>query len=124
MLFFILDLKYCSILKESNPQPAGFDPAGLAQTQKSPSLNNLLVSWTSREFFFFFKLTMFRNINKIDLKNIIFHKLLVVQYDTDRHFPEIVKSKSGHPKTCKYTKNQKSKIFDKTNSFFYLYRRK
>ena len=32
---------------------------------------------------------------------------------TDRHFPEIVKSCSGHPKTCKSIKNRKSKIFTK-----------
>ena len=29
---------------------------------------------------------------------------------TDRHFPEIVKSCPGHPKTCKSIKNWKSKI--------------
>ena len=29
---------------------------------------------------------------------------------TDRHFPKIVKSCSGHPKTCKSIKNRKSKI--------------
>ena len=29
---------------------------------------------------------------------------------TDRHFPKIVKSCSGHPRTCKSIKNQKSKI--------------
>ena len=32
---------------------------------------------------------------------------------TDRHFPEIVKSCSGHPKTCKSIKNRKSKICTK-----------
>ena len=32
---------------------------------------------------------------------------------TDRHFPEIVKSCSGHPKTCKSMKNRKSKICPK-----------
>ena len=32
---------------------------------------------------------------------------------TDRHFPEIVKSCSGHPKMCKSIKNWKSKIFTK-----------
>ena len=31
----------------------------------------------------------------------------------DRHFPEIVKSCSGHPKTCKSVKNRKSKICTK-----------
>ena len=35
------------------------------------------------------------------------------QTHTDRHFPEVVKSCSGHPKTCKSTKNRKSKIFKK-----------
>ena len=29
---------------------------------------------------------------------------------TDRHFPNIVKSCSGHPKMCKSIKNRKSKI--------------
>ena len=32
---------------------------------------------------------------------------------TDRHFLEIVKSCSGHPKTCKCIKNWKSEIFRK-----------
>ena len=32
---------------------------------------------------------------------------------TDRHFPEIVKSCSGHPKTRKSIKNRKSKIWTK-----------
>ena len=32
---------------------------------------------------------------------------------TDRHFPEIVKSCSGHPKTYKSIKNRKSKICTK-----------
>ena len=32
---------------------------------------------------------------------------------TDRHFPEIVNSCSGHAKTCKFIKNWKSKIFMK-----------
>ena len=32
---------------------------------------------------------------------------------TDRHFPEIVKSCSGHHKTCKSIKNRKSKICPK-----------
>ena len=32
---------------------------------------------------------------------------------TDRHFPEIVKSCSGHPKTCKSIKNWKPKICTK-----------
>ena len=32
---------------------------------------------------------------------------------TDRHFPEVVNSYSGHPKTCKSIKNCKSKIFTK-----------
>ena len=32
---------------------------------------------------------------------------------TDRHFPEAVKSCSGHPKTCKSIKNWKSKICTK-----------
>ena len=32
----------------------------------------------------------------------------------DRHFPEIVKSYSGHPKTCKSIKNRKSKTFMET----------
>ena len=40
---------------------------------------------------------------------------------TDRHFPEIVKSCSGHPKTCKSTKNRKSKICTKPiPSFTYI----
>ena len=33
--------------------------------------------------------------------------------ETDRHFQEIVKSCSGHPKTCKSIKSRKSKIFMK-----------
>ena len=33
--------------------------------------------------------------------------------NTDRHFPEIVRSSSGHPKTCKSIKNRKSKICTK-----------
>ena len=33
---------------------------------------------------------------------------------TDRHFPEIVKSCSGHPKTCKFIENWKSNIFTKS----------
>ena len=32
---------------------------------------------------------------------------------TNRHFPEIVKSCSGHPKTCKFVENRKSKICTK-----------
>ena len=32
---------------------------------------------------------------------------------THRHFPERVKSCSGHPKMCKFIKNRKSKIFTK-----------
>ena len=32
---------------------------------------------------------------------------------TDRHFPKIVKSCSGHPKTCKSIKNRKSKVCTK-----------
>ena len=32
---------------------------------------------------------------------------------TDRHFPKIVKSCSGHPKTCKYIENRKLKICTK-----------
>ena len=32
---------------------------------------------------------------------------------TDRHFPEIVKSCSGYPKACKSVKNRKSKIYTK-----------
>ena len=32
---------------------------------------------------------------------------------TDRHFPEILKSYSGHPKACKSMKNRKSKICTK-----------
>ena len=32
---------------------------------------------------------------------------------TDRHFPQIVKSCSGHLKTCKYIKNRKSKMCTK-----------
>ena len=32
---------------------------------------------------------------------------------TDTHFPEIVKSCLGHPKTCKTIKNRKSKICKK-----------
>ena len=32
---------------------------------------------------------------------------------TDRHFPKIVKSCSGHPKPCKFIKNRKSKICTK-----------
>ena len=32
---------------------------------------------------------------------------------TDRHFPEIVKSCSKYPKTCKTIKNRKSKICTK-----------
>ena len=35
-----------------------------------------------------------------------------------RHFPEIVKSRSKHPKTYKSMKNRKSKIFTKTILFF------
>ena len=35
------------------------------------------------------------------------------QTDTYTHFPEIVKSCSGHPKTCKSMKNRKSKICTK-----------
>ena len=30
-----------------------------------------------------------------------------------RHFPEVVKSGTGHPRTCKSTKKRKSKIFKK-----------
>ena len=35
----------------------------------------------------------------------------------DNHFLEIVKSCSGHPKTCKSIKNRKSKIFTKPMPF-------
>ena len=39
----------------------------------------------------------------------------------DRHFPEIVKLCSGHPKTCKSIKNRKLKIFMKpTLSSIYI----
>ena len=37
---------------------------------------------------------------------------------TDRHFPEIVKSCSGHPKTCKSIENRKSKFA--RNQYFLL----
>ena len=36
---------------------------------------------------------------------------------TDRHFPEILKSYSGHPKTRKSIKNRKSKLFTKPMLF-------
>ena len=36
-----------------------------------------------------------------------------IDTQTDRHFPEIVKSCSGHPKTCESIKNRKLKIFTK-----------
>ena len=38
------------------------------------------------------------------------HTERYTQRETDRHFPEIVKLCSGHPKTCKSMKNSKSKI--------------
>ena len=41
------------------------------------------------------------------------HKIFVTHTQTDRHFPEIVKSCSGHPKTCKSIENRKSKICTK-----------
>ena len=40
---------------------------------------------------------------------------------TDRHFPEIVKSCSGHPEACKSIKNQKSKVCTKPILFLYIY---
>ena len=42
---------------------------------------------------------------------------------TDRHFPEIVKSCSKHPKMCKFIKPDVENLKE-TNTFFYLYRRK
>ena len=56
--------------------------------------------------------------------NVKFHEILRINfrvalatnfYNThrDRHFSEIVKSRSGHPKACKSIKNRKSKIFTK-----------
>ena len=41
------------------------------------------------------------------------HKIFVTHTHTHRHFPEIVKSCSGHPKPCKSTKNRKTKIYTK-----------
>ena len=40
--------------------------------------------------------------------------------ETHRHFSKIVKSYSGHQKTCKSSKNRKSNIFTKT-IFFSIY---
>ena len=42
---------------------------------------------------------------------------------TDRHFPEIVKSGSGHPKTFKFIQKPEVEIFYETNNFFYLCRK-
>ena len=50
-------------------------------------------------------------ISKLHLPQNFCHTRIDTQ--TDRHFPEIVKSCSGHPKTCKSNKNQKSKICTK-----------
>ena len=44
---------------------------------------------------------------------LLLHKIFVTHIQTDTHFPEIVKSCSGHPKTFKSIKNRKSKIFTK-----------
>ena len=45
------------------------------------------------------------------------HKIFITHTHTtqtdDRHFREIVKSCTGHPKTCKSIKNRKTKIFSK-----------
>ena len=43
---------------------------------------------------------------------------------TDRHFPKIVKSCSGHPKTCKTIGNRNSKIFENPILSSYGYRKK
>ena len=39
--------------------------------------------------------------------------MFVTHIETVKHFPEVVKSLSGHPKTCKSIRNRKSKIFQK-----------
>ena len=55
----------------------------------------------------------------------IFHEILCITTQlyllqnfcnthTHTHFPELVKSCSGHPKTCKSTKNQMLKFLTKT----------
>ena len=43
---------------------------------------------------------------------------------SDRHFPKIVKSSSGHTKTCKFSKNWNSKIFEISILSAYEQRRK
>ena len=45
--------------------------------------------------------------------NYIYPKLFLTHRQRDIHFPEIVKSCWGHPKTCKSIKNKKSKICTK-----------
>ena len=53
--------------------------------------------------------------------NIKFHQILCInsqakfatKFLSSRHFPEIIKSCSKYPKTCKSIKNRKSKIFTK-----------
>ena len=41
------------------------------------------------------------------------HTIFVTHAHTDRHFPELVKSCSGHPKTCPSIQNRESKICTK-----------
>ena len=61
-----------------------------------------------------------------------YHKIFVAHTQThkqthrqrDRHFPEIVKSCSGHLKLCKSIENRKSKIFANPILSSYVYRRK
>ena len=52
-----------------------------------------------------------------------FHKIFVTYTQTDKHFPETVKSYLGRPKTKSIKKPEVENLHE-TNAFFYLYRRK
>ena len=51
------------------------------------------------------------------------HKIFVTYTQTDRHFPEIIKSYLGRPKTKSIKKTEVENLHE-TNAFFYLYRSK
>ena len=56
----------------------------------------------------------FYEILLISSRSTLAHKTFVTYTQTDKHFPEMVNSYLGYPKTCKSMKNWKSKIFAKS----------
>ena len=59
-----------------------------------------------------YKVSYFEN----QFSNYTSYKIFVSHTQTDRHFPEIVKSCSGHPKTCKAIKKLEVENFYRTNT--------